>query len=108
MPTLPPAAAADTTTQAMSKTDEHSPNRSPFFLIGMTENSPAINAAIAAHTIENGRISSRRNTFLEHHRRGNRKQYKKYCDAKRTADKQTYQKSFLYRWFPFALPFWQA
>ena len=37
MPTLPPAAAADTTTQAMSKTDEHSPNRSPFFLIGMTE-----------------------------------------------------------------------
>lgn len=33
MPTLPPAAAADTTTQAMSKTDEHSPNRSPFFLM---------------------------------------------------------------------------
>ena len=54
MPTLPPAAAADTATQAMSKTDEHSPNRSPFFLIGMTEKSPAINAAIAAHTIETG------------------------------------------------------
>lgn len=52
--TPPPAAAADITTQATGRTDEQSPNKSPFFLIGHTDMNPAISAAAPEQIIETG------------------------------------------------------